>query len=140
MNDKKNLLRLYGVQTAIALMIAVGGAYAFGFDPSMTPAWWCRSFSDGFFLAAMLFIGFGGLMWVSTTGFFDMFSYGFSSLLVLFTGWKNPKEHKHFYEYKMEKEAKREGKGWPASILFVGLGCLVLSLLLLGCYYMIGGQ
>ncbi len=139
MKDQNQKWLPYAIQAAIAAVIAILSAKAFGFSWEADLAWQFRNASDGLFVAALLFIGFGLLMWVSTTGFFDMFSYGFSSLLVLFTALKDPKEHKHFYEYKMEKEAKREGKGWQKSVLYIGLICLALSVLCLGLYYYLGG-
>ena len=47
-----------------------------------------------------VFSGIGGLLIISTaTDFFDMLTYGFKSLVVLFTPFKNPKDHPRFYEY-----------------------------------------
>ncbi|MBQ8554734.1 MAG: DUF3899 domain-containing protein [Clostridia bacterium] len=139
MEAKKSLVISYLVQSVIAIAIAVGVAWGQGFTTDLELVWWCRLFSDGFFVSALLFIGIGLLIWVSTTGFFDIFSYGFSSLLVLFTPLKKPSDHKHYYEYKCEKEAKRKGKGSPLSILFVGIACLLLSTLLVFLYYQLGG-
>ena len=94
-----------------------------------------RYFSDGCFVSAVLFAGMGCLFWVSTTGFFDIFSYGFKSLLVLFSPLKRIKEHPHYYEYKCEKDAKREGKPLTHTTLFVGIGMVALSLICLALYY-----
>lgn len=135
----KGTLIAYGVQTVIALVIAYSTATAQGFTPAMEAMWWCRYFSDGFFVAAIVFTGLGLMTWVSSTGFFDIFRYGFSSLLVLFSPLKHPKDHPHYYEYKCEREAKRAGKGWSKSILYVGLACLALSMALVMLYYQLGG-
>ncbi len=140
MKDNKNTWLAGGVQAAVALLLAYLAAKARGLNGAADAAWICRYLSDGFFVSALLHCGFGLLIWVSTTGFFDIMSYGFSSLLVLFTGWKNPKEHKQFYDYKCEKEAKREGKGWPKMTLVIGLICLDLSVLMLFLYYQLGGK
>ncbi|MBQ8200783.1 MAG: DUF3899 domain-containing protein [Clostridia bacterium] len=135
----KNTLIVCIVQAVIALAIATAVAYAQGFAPSQEAMLWCRHFSDGMFVAAMMLGGLGALIWVSSTGFFDIFSYAFSSLLVLFSPMKHAKEHKHYYEHKCEREAKREGKAGPGSMLIVGLCCLALSLILLVLYYQLGG-
>ena len=136
---KKSTLITYGVQSVVALAIAYSVAVVQGFTPEMEAMWWCRCFSDGLFVSALLFSGIGLMVWVTNTGFFDIFSYGFSSLLVLFTALRNPKDHKHYYEYKCEREAKREGKSWPKSMLFIGIACLALSMLLVVLYYQLGG-
>ena len=94
-------------------------------------AWHVRCWSDALFIPAVLWLGMGGMLCVATTDFFDIFRYAFSSLLVLFSPLKNPKEHKHFYEYKLERAEKRKGKSIPTTVLALGaamlLGALALS-------------
>ena len=70
----KNTLIVCIVQAVIALAIATAVAYAQGFAPSQEAMLWCRHFSDGMFVAAMMLGGLGALIWVSSTGFFDIFS------------------------------------------------------------------
>ena len=142
MGQKKTMLVSYLVQVglAAAMAVAIYMALAARLDVSTSvhriyaevpAAWHVRCWSDALFIPAVLWVGMGGLMWVATTDFFDIFRYGFSSLLVLFTPFKNPKDHKHFYEYKQERAEKRKGKSVPVTILVVGvalmLGALVLS-------------
>lgn len=121
------------VQLAIASAIAVMIAIYQGLGAEMY--WNMRCLSDGFFFSAVLFVGFGLLIWISGTGFFDIFSYGFKSLLMLFSPLKRAKEHPHYYEYKCEKAAKREGKVSMLSTLVTGVIALVASLILLALYY-----
>lgn len=94
-------------------------------------AWHVRCWSDAMFIPAVLWTGMGGLLWIATTGFFDIFRYAFGSLLVLFSPLKSPKDQKHYYEYKLERDEKRKGKEIPATVLIVGVlllaGSLVLS-------------
>ncbi len=90
-------------------------------------AWNVRCWSDALFIPAVVWVSIGGLVWVSTTGFFDIFRYGFSSLLVLFTPFKNPRDHKKFYEYKLEREEKRKGRVVPVTILAIGAVLLIGS-------------
>ena len=67
------------------------------------------------------------------TDFFDIFSYGFHSLLMLFTPLRKPGDVKRFYEYKQERRTKRgPARGF---LLWAGGVCLALSLLCLGLYY-----
>ena len=120
-----------GIALAIALFTAVKQGFALAGEAYLN----FRYFSDGCFVSAVLFAGMGCLFWVSTTGFFDIFSYGFKSLLVLFSPLKRIKEHPHYYEYKCEKDAKREGKPLTHTTLFVGIGMVALSLICLALYY-----
>ena len=132
--NKKTLISL-AVQLVIALVIAIPVALGQGFSLQGEAALNCRWLSDGFFVSAVIFIGMGGLFWVSTTGFFDIFSYGFKSLFVLFSPLKKAREFPHYYEYKCEKDAKREGKPISHTVLVAGLICLAVSLVCLALYY-----
>ena len=135
MGFNKKTLTSIAVQLCIALIIAVYTAVKQGFLLAGEVYLNCRYISDGCFVSAVLFIGLGGLFWISATGFFDIFSYGFKSLLVLFTPLKRTNEHPHYYEYKCEKDAKREGKPITYTTLIVGLVMLVVSLVCLALYY-----
>lgn len=133
MGFNKKTLTSIAVQLCIALIIAVYTAVKQGFLLAGEAYLNCRYISDGCFVSAVLFIGLGGLFWISATGFFDIFSYGFKSLLVLFSPLRKPHEHEKFYEYKLAKDAKR---GKPLYfLLIVGLACLAISVLCLILYY-----
>ena len=132
--NKKTLISI-AVQLGIALMIAIPVAVSQGFALDGAAYLNCRWLSDGFFVSAVIFVGLGGLFWVSTTGFFDIFSYAFKSLFVLFSPLKKAKEFPHYYDYKCEKDAKREGKPISHTVLVVGLICLAVSLICLALYY-----
>ena len=117
------------VALAIALAVAVWRGLARGNAFSLN----CRYLSDGFFVSGMMLTGLGALIWISTTGFFDMLSYGVHSLTVLFSTLKKPQDHASFYDYKTARDAKR---GKPRfGILFAGVGCILVSLLFLTLYY-----
>lgn len=135
MRFNKNHLISAAVQLVIAAGIALAVAVKQGFALQRELFLNCRFLSDGFFVSTVIFLGFGLLLWVSATGFFDIFSYGFKSLLVLFSPLKKASEHQKYYEYKCEKDAKREGKPVAFTVLWVGLICLALSLLALFLYY-----
>ena len=132
--NKKTLISI-AVQMGIALLIAIPVALNQGLSMEGAAHLNCRWLSDGFFVSAVIFVGMGGLLWVSTTGFFDIFSYAFQSLLVLFSPLKKGKEFPHYYDYKCEKDAKREGKPISHTVLVVGLICLAASLICLALYY-----
>ena len=118
--NKKFWLSL-AIQLAVAAVIAymiylsrVDGlntaTYAHKRYAAVPQAWPLRCASDALFVPAVLWLGLAGLMWVSTTGFFDIFSYAFKSLLVLFSTLKKPSDLGSFYDYKLEKEEKRTGQ------------------------------
>lgn len=130
--NKKTVIAT-AVQMAIAAVIAVGIAVYQGLGAEWY--WNFRCLSDGLFVSAVLFIGFGLLIWVAATGFFDIFSYGVKSLLMLFSPLKRAKEHPHYYEYKCEKASKRGDKPATHTTLLTGMIALVLSLILLAMYY-----
>ena len=130
-NKKKwvGVLITLAVALAIALPVSVWRGFAWGQPVPLN----CRYLSDGFFVSGMLLTGLGALIWISTTGFFDMMSYAMHSLTVLFSTLKKPKDHESFYDYKTARDAKR---GKPRfGILFAGVGCILISLLFLALYY-----
>lgn len=132
---KKILKKWGGVlgSAAADLLIALPVSGLRGFEWGNAAALNCRYLSDGFFVAGLLMTGLGALIWISTTGFFDIMSYGVRSLTVLFSSLKNPRDHKSYYDYKVERDAKR---GKPRfSLLLVGLASVALSALFLALYY-----
>lgn len=132
MKKSRRLLLQYGVTTVVALLIAFPIAVYRGFSADLAFSLNARYLSDGFFVAGLLLTGIGALIWVSSTGFFDIFIYGFKSLLVLFTALVKPKDHPTFYEYKLSREKGRR-KG-SCFILFVGLFFLALAYVFLRVY------
>lgn len=129
---KKALLQ-YGITLLVGLCIALPSAAARGLTGGQGLALSARYLSDGCFVSAVILVGVGTLCWVSATGFFDIFSYAFKSLLVLFSPLKHPREMQPFFDYKTMKAEKRGTV--PRFILLVGLMFLAASLVLLAIYY-----
>lgn len=121
------------IKWLIAVLVVVGGAMAlfvwrlnnYPSDMEYMPV--MQALSDGFFIIGMICTGFGLIMWISTTGVLDIISYGFKSILYLFTPLTKEKDEGGFYEYKLEKKAKR--KEVPFEYLWLGVGALVLSII-----------
>ena len=136
-NPRGKRLLLCGCTAAAGALIAWGAAAARGLKPGIGTAMTLRFWSDGCFVSAVLIGGLGALIWISTTGIFDIFKYGFSSLLVLFTPFRKPKDQMSFYDYKTYQAEKRK----PArpELLAVGAFFLILSVLLLAAYSSAGG-
>ena len=121
------------IKWLIAVLVVVGGAMAlfvwrlnnYPSDMEFMPV--MQALSDGFFIIGMICTGFGLIMWISTTGVLDIISYGFKSILYLFTPLTKEKDEGGFYEYKLEKQAKR--KEVPFEYLWLGVGALVFSII-----------
>ena len=90
-------------------------------------AWPMICASNALFVPAVMWLGVAGMMWIATTGFFDIFSYAFKSLLVLFTPIKRPGDMEKFFDYKLAKEEKRKEKAVPWAMLIVGAMLLLAS-------------
>ena len=136
-NSRRKRLIFCGVTVAAGILIAWGAAAARGLKPGTGTAMTLRYWSDGCFVAAVLIGGIGALTWISTTGLFDIFKYGFSSVITLFTPFRKPKDQMSFYDYKTYQAEKRR----PArfELLAVGVFFLALSILLLMAYSSAGG-
>lgn len=132
---KKKLLK-YGIPALIGAAITLTVAMGQGLG-GVGSAWSLRALSDGCFVTTVLMGGMGALVWVSTTGFFDIFTYAGKSLLVLFSPMKQPEKLKKFYEYKADKDEKRKKADF--TLLIVGAAYLLLSFAFLGGYYAMMG-
>ena len=62
--------------------------------------------ADAFTIPSVIIIMVGVLVWMSTTGFFDMLNYGISRAANTFIPFKQYEDVK-FYDYKMKKAEKR---------------------------------
>lgn len=132
-NVKKNDWIRYGIGAFICIVLSLLVAWRQGFSLDADWHWNARCLSDGFFVIGLAAAGFGGLMAIAATDFFDVFRYGFHSLLVLFSSLKSPKDHESYYDYKKERAARR---GKPKyTLLLLGLAMLVLSVIFLMMYY-----
>lgn len=122
------------VSLAVSGLIAAYRGFRFGLPAYLN----ARYLSDGLFVGGFLLACFGALILVSTsTDFFDIFRYGFKSLLVLFTALKNPKDHPNYHEYKQQRaESRKKGN---AFLLFAGLCLIGASVLCLLLYYSLPG-
>lgn len=133
---KKKLVR-YVVQIIIALLLSLFFMKIRGaFDAEAETAKRFMGVCDGFSMTAMLYVCFGFLLWVSTTDFFDIFGYAFrKGAHVLIPGMGFDKLGS-YYDYKQEKIEKR-GTRPEYSTLYIGLGMLALSAVLVAVWYVI---
>ena len=97
------------------------------------------AFCDAFFVPGILIAGVGVLCEVAGTDFFDIFSYGIHSLVVLFTPLRKAEKHTKYYDFKLEREALRKA-GVPHFLLFTGLGFILAAGICLLLYALSGGM
>ena len=132
MGKKAKFWLALGIQLAVALAIAAllyvnflddlnTAVYEHKRYAAVPAAWTMYCASNALFVPGVMWLGVAGLMWIATTGFFDIFSYAFKSLLVLFSPLRKPGEFERFYDYKLAKEEKRSGKAVPYTMLIVGV-------------------
>lgn len=91
-----------------------------------------KALCDGFFVSGVLIACFGGLVFASNGGVFDMITYGVKNLFWLFK--KNPadRKYKDFYEYREAMKEKKRSYGY---MVIVGLAYIAVSLIFLALYY-----
>ena len=87
-----------------------------------------RMLCDAFFTVGILFIGFGLLSAISTTGLFDMFGYSKDWLISVFLPFLRRGRAKDFNEYKESKSPRKPAK-WHIGI--VGACFFALSMVFL---------
>ncbi|MDD6882473.1 MAG: DUF3899 domain-containing protein [Eubacteriales bacterium] len=121
------------VRVVLEMAAAAAIARLRGFDFANPLALNARYLSDGCFVVGFILTGLGALIWISTTGFFDMMAYGVQSLLVLFSILKSPKDHPSFYDYKQMRNAKRNKPRF--GMLITGIIFILASLACLAIYY-----
>ena len=140
-------VKKYLVQAVVALILSLTvmvsrGAFAAG----VTTADRVMAISDGFTVTALLFICLGILVWISSTGFFDIFSYALKKAARVFVPGAYAGETANYYTYVTGQRDKRKGKqerreeagletSSEKSTLIVGLVCLALSLIFWGLWY-----
>ncbi len=83
--------------------------------------------SDGFFVAGLPETGLGLLLAIAGTGFFDIFSYGAHSLLVLFTPFRRPEDLPDYVTWQILRSRRRQKTG--CALLVTGIVFLLLSAL-----------
>ena len=138
---KKKLI-VYGVHAALVLGLAVlvysnllprlnlnDPIYQVYAD--VPTAWNVRCWSDAFFLIGILWAGMGALMWIATTGFFDLLRYACHSIWMIFNPMKSMDDIEKYYDYKvLRAEARAAKPSRHFSTLIVGAAVLAVAFVL----------
>lgn len=92
-----------------------------------------HSLCNGFFVAAVILLGVGGLRFVRNKGAFDVAGFGFSSVLRITFPFLYGNKEEDIHEYRERKAQERKDAG---GLLTAGAVYMVLSVLALCLYYM----
>lgn len=125
----------YVVQTVLGLVLSLGVMFYRGLFEAEGGADRVMIICDGFTVTALLFLPVGILIWIATTGFFDIFGYAFQKGAHALIPGLVRDNYTGFYEYKLEKQEKRKTKKGEKSMIFVGAGFLLVGLCLTAVWY-----
>lgn len=92
---------------------------------------------DGFFVAAVLLLGIGGIRWVNNTGSFDAMGYSIKTTVQTFLPMLQMGHLGEREDFLSYKERKAEERKDPSDLLIVGAVYLALSLVALALYYIV---
>lgn len=96
-----------------------------------------RAIDDIFTVVALLYLCIGALLWVSTTGFFDIFGFAVKRALHAFVPGMIKDTAGDYYEYREGRRLKRRRRSL-SSTFFAGLFLLFVSIGLTLWWYRIG--
>ena len=88
-----------------------------------------HALSDGFIVIGFLNFAFGVLVWISSTGFFDIFSFAFRSFLNFFVPRSILEDKGTYYEYKVKKAEKRKERIIFKNLIVIGVAMIALAIL-----------
>ena len=86
--------------------------------------------SDGAFVAGVFMTGIGLLLWISTTGFFDIMRYGIHGLWNHLLPMLRQEKRESYYEFRQSRSKERAVI--PCPLLFCGVLFLLASAVFYG--------
>lgn len=125
---------------ALIIQLLAGFAVAFllmwqrGLFEASVTADRVRIISDGLTLVSFLYLGIGSLMWVSTTGVFDIFSFAFKKAAHALIPGRDPQKVGKYYEYRLKKKENQKKFRGGASLV-VGAVLLGLAIVMTVVWY-----
>lgn len=124
----------YGIQLLSAVLISFLFMLMRGLFEAETPADKVLIICDGFTVTAFGFLGIGALIWVSTTGWFDIFGFAVQRAAHVFIPGRIHDKVGSYYDYKMKKAADRKPFS-ERSTLIIGFVLLAVSIVLTILWY-----
>ncbi len=125
MEKLKSSLIKYGITVVVASLITVTILYTRDFGSALELSEKMRILADAFTVPGVILIMLGCLVFVSTSGFFDMISFGISRGVAMLIPFSH-KSKETFYEYKTRKNEERF-TGY-SFLFFVGLAFLAAAI------------
>jgi hypothetical protein len=127
-NMKKWIKRIALIVIDLALVVAI--AYSrFLNPPGEITMILFQALADGFFVIGFFNLGFGALVMISSTGFFDIFGFAFKSFINFFVPRSMVEQKGTYYEYKVKKAEKRKETVMFRGMLFVGVAMMAIGIL-----------
>jgi hypothetical protein len=128
----------FWIEALVGLLLASLIMWSRGVFTAKDAAAVVMAIGDGFTVVAVLYLGVGALMWVSTTGMFDVFGYAVKrGMRALIPGFYSEDADGRFYEYKVKQEEKRKKGFTQYSTLIWGMIFFAISIVLTAVWYAI---
>ena len=99
--------RHYLITGAAGLTAAAAIAWGRGLKAGADPGSVFMALCDGCFVVGILLVCMGVLLWVGSTGFFDMLSYGLQKLWQRMSAFARGREEQTYYDYKTSRDRRR---------------------------------
>lgn len=90
-----------------------------------------KNLCDAFFVAGVVTLGIGLLIWASDKGTFDMIAFGVIKLVDLLKKDLTKVKYRTYYDYRQAQQGKKHS---CAAYLIVGSALMVISILFLVLY------
>lgn len=126
----------YVIQLVIGLLIAFVIMWQRGLFAAESAADKVLIICDGFTVVAFVYLCMGALLWVSSTGTLDIFSYALKKGVNALIPGRVFDDLGGYYEYKVSKDEKRKGFR-EHSTLILGFLFLAVSIVLTAVWYMV---
>ncbi len=132
-NKIKTRLLKYGITVAVAAGIAALIMYSNGLFEASDTLTRYKLLADAFTIPGVILLCIGALVWVSTDGMFDGFTYAAKRLSSLIPFYGKNYKHERYYDYVMRKRGKRiSGYGF---IPIVGAVFVAIAVVFIVLYY-----
>mgnify|MGYP003310774446 CR=1 FL=1 len=129
----KNRLLKYGITTVVTAGISVLIMYLNGLFEATDTQTCYKLLADAFTIPGVILLCIGALIWVSTDGMFDGFTYAAKRLGSLIPFYGKNYKHERYYDYVMRKRGKRiSGYGF---IPIVGAVFTAIAAVFIVLYY-----
>ena len=117
----------YVIQLLVGLLIAFVIIWQRGLFAAESVADKVLIICDGFTVVAFIYLCLGALLWISSTGTMDIFSYALKRGVNALLPGRVFDDLGGYYEYKMNKQEKRKGFK-EHSTLVIGFLFLIISI------------